>query len=360
MGEGYLVLGNGQAFCGERFGAAGSPTGELVFATGMCGYMETLSDPSYYGQIVMQTFPLIGNYGAIREDMESGKTYAAAYVVREKCEAPSNFRAGGTLDSFLKEQGIPGLCGVDTREITRVIRETGVMNARIVDTLTDDSFSGLAGFTIKNAVAAVSRKEPCVYPVKGERRFFVALLDCGAKQNIIRSLNERGCDVLVLPYDTPAGKILAHKPDGLMVSNGPGDPAENTGVIRELRALLGEIPIFGICLGHQLLALAAGGNTVKLKYGHRGVNQPVRDILTGRVYMTSQNHGYAVAGESLSRCGAILRMHNANDGTCEGVDYPRWLAFSVQFHPEGCCGPRDTAFLFDRFLRLMEGEAACL
>ena len=359
MQTAYLVLSNGQAFKGKRFGALGSPTGELVFTTGMCGYVETLSDPSYYGQIVLQTFPLIGNYGIIEADMESRKSFVTAYIVREWCEEPSNFRAGGTVDTFLKEQNIPGLYDVDTREITKIIRETGVMNARIVDEVTKTSFQGLSEFVIENAVASVSGTSPQFYPAAGEKRCRVALLDCGAKRNIMRELCRRGCEVLVLPYDTAAETLLSYKPDGVMLSNGPGDPAENVGVIREIKKLLGRVPIFGICLGHQLLALASGGQTTKLKYGHRGANQPVRDVETGRVYITSQNHGYAVVSDSLAHCGAKLRLHNANDLTCEGVDYPDIGAFSVQFHPEACAGPQDTAFLFDRFFDLMGGNV-CL
>lgn len=356
MQTAYIVLANGQTFKGKRFGANTSPTGELVFTTGMCGYIETLSDPSYYGQIVLQTFPLIGNYGMIPADMESRKSYVTAYIVREWCEAPSNFRANETVDSFLKAHNIPGLYGVDTREITRIIRETGVMNARIVDELTPDSTVGLSDFIIRDAVAAVSEPAPRLFPPEGERRFRVALLDCGAKRNIVRELCRRGCEVLVLPYDTTAETMLSYKPDGVMLSNGPGDPAENTGVIREIKKLLGRVPLFGICLGHQLLALASGGSTMKLKYGHRGANQPVKDLQTGRVYITSQNHGYAVVAESLSHSGASIRMRNANDGTCEGVDYPDARAFSVQFHPEACAGPLDTEFLFERFLDLMGGN----
>lgn len=359
MQTAYLVLSNGQAFKGKRFGALGSPIGELVFTTGMCGYVETLSDPSYYGQIVLQTFPLIGNYGIIKADMESRKSFVTAYIVREWCEEPSNFRAGGTVDTFLKEQNIPGLYDVDTREITKIIRETGVMNARIVDEVTKTSFQGLSEFVIENAVASVSGTSPQFYPAAGEKRCRVALLDCGAKRNIVRELCRRGCEVLVLPYDTAAETLLSYKPDGVMLSNGPGDPAENVGVIREIKKLLGRVPIFGICLGHQLLALASGGQTTKLKYGHRGANQPVRDVETGRVYITSQNHGYAVVSDSLAHCGAKLRLHNANDQTCEGVDYPDIGAFSVQFHPEACAGPQDTAFLFDRFFDLMGGNV-CL
>ncbi len=355
MNTAYLVLSNGRVFEGTRFGADGSPTGELVFTTGMCGYMETLSDPSYYGQIVLQTFPLIGNYGFIPADMESRSSFVTAYVVREICDAPSNFRCEGTVDEFLKQRNIPGLYGVDTREITRIIRETGVMNARIVDEITPESTAGLSAFSIRDAVAAVSERGVQTFKPEGACRFRVALLDFGAKRNIVRELNNRGCEVLSLPYDTTAADILARKPDGVMLSNGPGDPAENTGIIEEIAKLTGRVPLFGICLGHQLLALAQGGKTMKLKYGHRGANQPVKDIKTGRVHITSQNHGYAVVADTLP-CGARLRMINANDDTCEGVDYPEIRAFSVQFHPEACAGPRDTAYLFDRFIGLMGGD----
>ncbi len=356
MKTAYLVLSNGRVFEGTRFGAEGSPTGELVFTTGMCGYIETLSDPSYYGQIVLQTFPLIGNYGFIPSDMESRGCFVTAYVTREICDQPSNFRCAGTVDAFLKERGIPGMYGVDTREITRIIRETGVMNARIVDEVASETIRGLSDFVIRDAVAAVSEQKQQVFKPEGERRFRVALLDFGVKRNIVRELNIRGCEVLSLPFDTLAEDILALAPDGIMLSNGPGDPAENTGVIKELAKLTGRVPMFGICLGHQLLALAQGGKTMKLKYGHRGANQPVKDIITGRVHITSQNHGYAVVADTLPD-GARLRMVNANDDTCEGVDYPEARAFSVQFHPEACAGPRDTAYLFDRFIGLMGGDA---
>ena len=355
MKTAYLVLSNGRVFEGTRFGADGSPTGELVFTTGMCGYIETLSDPSYYGQIVLQTFPLIGNYGFIPSDIESRGSFVTAYVVREICEQPSNFRCSGTVDAFLKERGIPGLYGVDTREITRIIRETGVMNARIVDEVTPQNTAGLCAFAIRDAVSAVSERRSQTCKPEGERRFRVALYDFGAKRNIVRELNNRGCEVISLPYDTTAENILALNPDGVMLSNGPGDPAENTGVIGEIAKLTGRVPMFGICLGHQLLALAQGGKTMKLKYGHRGTNQPVKDIKTGRVHITSQNHGYAVVADTLP-CSARLSMVNANDDTCEGVDYPDARAFSVQFHPEACAGPRDTAYLFDRFIELMGGN----
>lgn len=354
MKKGYLILQDGQVFEGVRFGAEADTVGELVFTTGMCGYVETLTDPSYAGQIVMQTYPLIGNYGIIREDFE-GACCVKGYVVREYCDTPSNFRTDCDLDTYLKEQGVPGLCGVDTRELTRIIREHGVMNAAIRDEIPAD-LTPIKTYAITGVVEAVSRKEPERYPAEGEERFRVSLIDYGAKRNIIRWLQKRGCAVTVLPATTSAEDILAADPDGVMLSNGPGDPAENTYQIEQIRKLLGKVPMFGICLGHQLTALAAGGSTYKLKYGHRGVNQPVRDLNGVRTYITSQNHGYAVDSDTV-KLGKV-RFANANDGTCEGIDYPELKAFTVQFHPEACTGPKDTTFLFDRFVELMKGGRA--
>ena len=351
MKKGYLILQDGQVFEGVRFGAETDTVGELVFTTGMCGYVETLTDPSYAGQIVMQTYPLIGNYGIIREDFE-GACCVKGYVVREYCDTPSNFRTDCDLDTYLKEQGVPGLCGVDTRELTRIIREHGVMNAAICDEIPAD-LTPIKTYAITGVVEAVSCKEPDRYQAEGEERFRVSLLDYGAKRNIVRELQKRGCTVTVLPASTSAEDILAADPDGVMLSNGPGDPAENTYQIEQIRKLLGKVPMFGICLGHQLTALAAGGSTYKLKYGHRGVNQPVRDLNGVRTYITSQNHGYAVDGDTV-KLGKV-RFVNANDGTCEGIDYPELKAFTVQFHPEACTGPKDTSFLFDQFVELMKG-----
>jgi len=355
MDKAYIVLADGQVFEGQSFGAAGESVGELVFTTGMCGYIETLTDPSYAGQIIMQTFPLIGNYGMIEQDRESGKPAARGYVVREWCEHPSNFRSGGDIDRYLKDNGIVGVCGVDTRQLTRIIREHGVINAAIVKDPSHADPEQLSRYLVRGVVAEVSLAESETHPAEGEERRHVALFDYGAKRNITRELQKRGCRVTVVPQDTKAGEILSGNYDGIMLSNGPGDPEENTGCIAEISRMLGKIPIFGICLGHQLLALAAGGRTSKLKYGHRGVNQPVRDLLGGRTFITSQNHGYAVEPDSLPE-GAVLRYVNANDATCEGVDYPDQMAFTVQFHPEGASGPRDTAFLFDRFCALMDGR----
>ncbi len=351
MKKGYLILQDGRVFEGVRFGAETDTVGELVFTTGMCGYIETLTDPSYAGQIVMQTYPLIGNYGIIREDFE-GACCVRGYVVREWCDAPSNFRTDCDLDTFLKEQGVPGLYGVDTRELTRIIREHGVMNAAICDEVPAD-LTPIETYAVTGVVEAVSCREASVHPAEGEERFRVSLLDYGAKRNIVRELQKRGCTVTVLPATTSAEEILAADPNGVMLSNGPGDPAENVYQIEQIRKLLGKVPMFGICLGHQLTALAAGGSTYKLKYGHRGVNQPVRDVEGVRTYITSQNHGYAVDSDTV-KLGRV-RFANANDGTCEGIDYPELKAFTVQFHPEACTGPKDTSFLFDQFVELMKG-----
>ncbi len=351
MKKAYLVLEDGQVFEGIRFGADGNTVGELVFTTGMCGYIETLTDPSYYGQIVMQTYPLIGNYGMIEEDFE-GKCSVRGYVVREWCHEPSNFRTQYDLDSFLKQQGVPGLYGVDTRELTRIIREHGVMNAIICDEIPAD-LSAVRTYAVVDAVKSVTCSTLSVHPAVGEERFRVSLLDFGAKRNIIRELQKRGCTVTVLPASVTAEEVLAAHPDGVMLSNGPGDPAESQFQIQQIRRLLGKVPMFGICLGHQLTALAAGSSTYKLKYGHRGVNQPVRDLEGVRTFITSQNHGYAVDSDTV-KLGRV-RYANANDGTCEGIDYLEQRAFTVQFHPEACTGPKDTSFLFDRFVDLMKG-----
>ena len=349
----YLVLSNGQIFEGRRIGAPVDRIGELVFTTGMEGYIETLTDPSYYGQIVTHSFPLIGNYGVIEEDFE-GESALFGYIVRELCDTPSNFRSQYTVDQYLKARGIPGLCGVDTREIVRITREEGVMNAMICDEVPGD-LSAIRQFAVTHAVASVTCKEKQVFPAVGEEKYRVALLDYGAKRNIIRSLQNRGCQVTVWPADTQAEAILADDPDGIMLSNGPGDPKENTVCIAQIKKLLGVKPVFGICLGHQLTALAMGGDTVKLKYGHRGGNQPVRDLETGRTWITSQNHGYAVVASSLRGVGQETFL-NANDGSCEGMTYPGLDCFTVQFHPEACSGPKDTGFLFDRFIAMMGGK----
>lgn len=353
--EVYICLENGQTFKGYSFGATKEVIGELVFTTGMCGYIETLTDPSYYGQIVMQTFPLIGNYGIINEDKESNKPYVSAYIVREKCDKPSNFRCDEDLDTFLKENDIPGVYGVDTREITKIIRESGVMNAFITTNPKNADYEKIKEYKIVDAVKSVSAEKPQLIP-SDSHKYNVVLLDFGAKKNIVRELIKRGCNVAVMPYNTKAEDILKLGVDGIMLSNGPGDPSENTEIVEELKKLIGKVPMFGICLGHQLLALAMGGKTTKLKYGHRGVNQPVKNLETGRTYISSQNHGYAVVNETIEAAGGKVSYINANDGTCEGVDYEDKKAFSVQFHPEACSGPHDTRFIFDKFIDMMGGK----
>ena len=360
----YLILENGMTFEGKYFGAQGAVTGEIVFTTGMTGYLETLTDQSYHGQIVLQTFPLIGNYGVIPADFESAAVGARAYIVKYPCGAPSNFRSENNLGAFLKERGIIALCGIDTRELTKIIRENGVMNGKISPSPpTDADYAEIKAYSVINAVAAVSSHN-VTKTGTGPRR--IALMDFGAKRGIAKALAARGCEVWTFPHNTQAAKILLTKPHGIMLSNGPGDPAEpaNSGIIETIRALTqSDVPVFGICLGHQLMALAKGYQTKKLKFGHRGANQPVKEIATGCVYITSQNHGYAVIAEPTAepRSGegsppGNVSFVNVNDGTCEGMDYGN--SFSVQFHPEACGGPLDTSFLFDRFIKRVDAYAA--
>lgn len=353
MKRAYLTLQNGKQFVGTRFGADGDITGELVFTTGMTGYIETLTDPSYYGQLVTQTFPLIGNYGMISPDCESKKPWVSAYIVREKCEAPSNFRCEGQLDDYLKANNVIGLYGIDTRELTKIVREAGVMNAAITSKPLKD-LSEVKSYSVTNAVKSVTCNE---VTYEGDPSGLpVVVWDFGAKDNISRELVKRGCYCIKVPSYYTAEQILALNPKGLMLTNGPGDPAENVEIIENVKKLAGKLPIFGICLGHQLFALAMGGKTRKMKYGHRGANQPVKNLKTGRVYISSQNHGYAVVSESLEGNGELSYV-NANDGTCEGFDYPELNAYTVQFHPEACGGPQDAAFLFDRFIsNVKEGK----
>ncbi len=351
----YLLLEDGTVYEGVSIGTEGTTIGEVVFTTGMTAYEETLTDPSYYGQIITQTFPLIGNYGVNFEDVESEWVYAKGYIVRECCEHPNNFRCNHTLDWFLKKQNVIGIAHIDTRALTRRIREQGVMNGAIT---TDDVFTKkdilleqIRNFSIRDAVKNVTISGPKVYHCENPR-FRVALYDFGYKRNIRRSLLNRQCEVTILPARMPVAQVKEMGFDGIMLSNGPGDPAEAIDIIENLKGLpaLG-IPVFGICLGHQLLALAHGGKTAKLKYGHRGANQPVIDLETGRTYVTSQNHGYEVLGNTLPT-GEVTHL-NANDQSCEGVRYGEDM-FTVQFHPEACGGPTDTSFLFDRFVNRMQ------
>jgi carbamoyl-phosphate synthase small subunit len=351
-----LILADGTVFEGKSFGAEGKVVGEIVFTTAMTGYQETLTDPSYCGQIVTQTFPLIGNYGVNKIDPESNGSVVSGYIVREHCELPSNFRCEGDLDSYLKGFGIVGIYDIDTRQLTRIIRESGVMNGAIVcgDYDKESLLAEIRDYKVGEVVSKVSVKEKEYYEAENAK-FNVVLMDYGYKHNIRRELVKRGCNVTVMPYNASAEEIKALNPDGIMLSNGPGDPTDNVQSINTLKELIpAQIPTFGICLGHQLLALANGAKTEKLKYGHRGGNQPVKDIDMDRTFITSQNHGYAVIGETLPKEAGKVSHINGNDGTCEGVRYTNAPAFTVQFHPEACGGPKDTAYLFDSFIKLME------
>lgn len=347
----YIILEDGHVFCGKRFGAESNAVGELVFTTGMGGYIETLTDPSYYGQIVLQTFPMIGNCGMIFADVESRKSYVSAYIVKEWCKAPSNFRLEQDLDSYLKEEGIPGIYDVDTREITRILREKGTMAAKIVSELDENAAEGLKDYEIKGAVKAVTSNEKKIYSAKGDKKYTVAVYDFGDKSAIVNELTECGCEVLSMPYSSSADEILATGADGVVISNGPGAPCENETAIAEIKKLMGKIPMFGVCLGHELMALSQGGEIIKLKYGHRGANQPVKNLEAGVVSITNQNHGYAVKSDSIEKAGGVITHENANDGTCEGIEYASLKAFSVQFHP----GARDKKALYDKFMKLMGG-----
>lgn len=398
-----LVLANGLVFEGIGIGATGTVIGEAVFTTGMTGYLETLTDPSYFGQIVTQTFPLIGNYGVIPHDFESSKIHIRGYIVRDLCDQPSNFRCGDELNNFLLDNKIIGLAGIDTRKLTKVLREAGVMNGMIISGNSPEALKAFAAlenpaekekllteikaYVIKDAVKTVTLdadkiEEPAdvVFKTSAEYRAVpvtkdglkvndpevamkngkgkkVVLWDFGAKANIRRELLKRGLEVETVSADTTAEEILKRNPDGVMLSNGPGDPAENVEIIKNIKKICeSKTPIFGICLGHQMLALAKGATTSKLKYGHRGGNQPVKQLSTGRVYISSQNHGYAVNNDSLP-AGAKLSFVNTNDGTCEGITYTDIPAFSVQYHPEASGGPLDTNFLFDDFVSLINNPA---
>ena len=352
----FLILEDGTVFAGESIGSTREVISEIVFNTSMTGYLEVLTDPSYAGQAVVMTYPLIGNYG-ITPDMESERPWVDGYIVRELSRIPSNFRCEGTIQDFLKEHDIPGICGIDTRALTKILRDKGTMNGMITtneDYDLDEILPRLAAYTTGDVVSKVTCAAPKVLPGDGKR---VALLDLGAKRNIAKSLNDRGCEVTIYPADTPAETILAGNPDGIMLSNGPGDPKECTEVIKEIKKLYdSDVPIFAICLGHQLMALATGADTHKMKYGHRGGNHPVKDLSTGRVYISSQNHGYVVDVDKLDPSIATPAFVNVNDGTNEGLKYTGKNIFTVQFHPETCPGPQDSGYLFDRFIEMMGGD----
>ena len=351
----FLILEDGHVFTGTSIGAAREVISEIVFNTSMTGYLEVMTDPSYAGQAVCMTYPLIGNYGICYEDQESRKPWIDAFIVRELSRIPSNFRSVDTIQHFLEKHDIPGIAGIDTRALTKILREKGTMNGMITVNENydlDEIIPRLKAYTTGKVVEKVTCSEKEVLKGNGPK---VALMDFGAKKNIAKSLNERGCEVTVYPAGTKAEEIIAANPDGIMLSNGPGDPETCVSIIEEIKKLYNtDIPIFAICLGHQLMALATGADTKKMKYGHRGGNHPVKDLDSGHVYISSQNHGYAVENDSLPEGEAKVLYVNANDGTCEGIRYLNEPAFSVQFHPEACGGPHDTDFLFDEFIALID------
>lgn len=352
-----LVLEDGRSFPGESFGARGECFGEVVFNTSMTGYQEIITDPSYLGQIVTMTYPLIGNYGINQEDVESNRPQLAGFIVREASRLASNWRADSTLQAYLKKNGVIGLEGVDTRALTLHIRGEGAMKGiistedfnlkRLIKRVKESP--GLVG---RDLVKEVTCKKSYRWNTTGKTK--VILLDCGAKFNIMRELAKRDCQVTVVPAKTSAAKILAMKPDGVMLSNGPGDPAAVTYVISTVKEMIGKVPLFGICLGHQMLGLALGGTTYKLKFGHRGANQPVKNLATGKVEITSQNHGFCVEMASLNRDKVTMTHVNLNDQTLEGMRHKEWPVFSVQYHPEASAGPHDSNYLFDEFIMEMK------
>ena len=389
----FLILEDGTVFEGTHIGADKEVISEIVFNTSMAGYLEVLTDPSYAGQAVCMTYPLIGNYGVCKDDMESRKPWPDGFIVRELSRNYSNFRADYSIQQFLEENGVPGIAGIDTRALTKILREKGTMNGmittnenyvldeilpklkayttgKVVEKVTCDkkytvkgsesledngAISGSAKFDADAFKNGVREKKPSLVKELNGKGKKVALLDLGTKDNIAYSLKIRGCDVTVYPAHTPADEIIADAPDGIMLSNGPGDSKECTGIIEEIKKLYAtDIPIFAICLGHQLMALATGADTYKMKYGHRGGNHPVKDLATGRVYISSQNHGYVVDMDKLDPKVATPAFINVNDGTNEGLAYTGKNIFTVQFHPEACCGPQDSGYLFDRFIKMME------
>lgn len=351
-----LILEDGTVFVGEGFGSDAQTTGEVVFNTGMTGYQEILSDPSYCGQIVTLTYPLIGNYGINRDDFESITPAIQGLVVKEHTDYPSNWRSEMPLDDYLKMKNIPGIAGIDTRKLTKIIRQHGTLKGMIcgLEENVEEMVAKLKKENLPNdQVRQVSTKTAYPSPGRGNR---VVLVDFGLKHGILRELNNRNCDVIVVPYNTTAEEILSLSPDGIMLSNGPGDPKDVPEAIEMIRELLGRLPLFGICLGHQLFALACGANTEKMKFGHRGSNHPVKDLRTGRIAITAQNHGYTVKEESVIATDLEITHIALNDGTIEGLSHKKVAAFTVQYHPEASPGPEDANELFDQFIEMVEAE----
>ena len=355
-----LILANGSVFSGTSIGGTSDRICEMVFNTSMTGYQEILTDPSYAGQGIVMSYPLIGNYGVNQEDVESRRPWAEAFVVRHLSPRGSNFRCEGDLGTYLREHDITGIEGVDTRALTKILRSQGSMNGMV--TCAEhfniaEALEKIRAYRVEGTVERTSRKEVEVFPAYGEEKYRVAMMDYGVKQNMIECLRRRGCKVTVFPALTPTETVLAGGFDGVMLSNGPGDPADNVGIIAEVRKLYESgIPMYAVCLGHQLMALATGAKTGRLDYGHRGGNHPVRDNEAGRVYITSQNHGYVVLSETVDPAVAEVSHVNVNDGTCEGLRYKRPNCFTTQFHPEANPGPKDTEYLFDRFIASMGGD----
>lgn len=361
MEKAYLVLEDGTVFTGKPLGKRGTVAGEVVFNTSMTGYQEILTDPSYAGQILTMTYPLIGNYGTNEEDMQSPRVWASGFIVREACPLPSNFRSQNRLEEFLLKWNVVGIEEVDTRELTRKLRTQGVMMGAISSELTPPSLlewlSEQPRYDEQDLVRYVTTPQQFVWQAAEEEKHRLAILDCGIKYNILKILASLGCTSTIYPAFTPAEEILAHDYDGIVFSPGPGDPAKLGYVIETIKKLIGKKPILGICLGHQLLGWALGGRTFKLKFGHRGGNHPVKDLRTGRVHITSQNHGYAVDPTSIQNSGAVVSHINLNDGTVEGIVQEKLGIISTQYHPEAAPGPQDNVYVFGEFIRLIDKMA---
>ncbi len=364
MSKRQLILEDGTVMIGTAFGAEVDRMGEVVFNTGMTGYQEILSDPSYCGQIVTLTYPLIGNYGINRDDFESIVPAVSGFIVKEAADFPSNWRSEYSLDEYFKRHNIPGIAGIDTRKLTKIIRRSGTLKGAIanMEQKPESVLETLRAAVLPyDQVKKVSTKRPYPSPGRGPR---VVLVDFGMKHGILRELNNRNCDVVVVPYNITAEEVLHLNPDGIMLSNGPGNPVDVPEAIEMIRGVQGKVPLFGICLGHQLFALANGAETKRLKFGHRGSNHPVKDLETGRIAITSQNHGYTVCEDSLAGTPLTVTHTALNDGTVEGLKHKQYPAFTVQYHPEASPGPEDANALFDRFVELIEaskteGETTC-